>query len=134
MSDADSAEQVPLFETSLTQLQQIVDDLESGRGGLEQSLARFEEGVRLLRTCYQILGDAERKIELLVKTDAAGNPVAVPFDAEATYTPGQPAAKKAPRRRAATKSSAAETPVADSPPSPPDIGGGDAASGKPRLF
>lgn len=75
----------PNFEQSLNELQQIVTQLEGGTLGLEQSLAEFERGVKLLRTCYRVLENAEQKIELLVGFDAQGEPVTEPFDAAATY-------------------------------------------------
>src|SRR5689334_16309995 len=93
------------FEGSLSQLQQIVHDLEDGQLGLELSLSRFEEGIRILRSCFRILEQAEQRIEILTGQDAAGNPLTAPFDATATFEGGekQPA-KKPGRRRAATKS------------------------------
>ena len=101
------------FESALTQLQEIVSDLEEGDLGLEPSLARFEEGIRLLRSCYQILEQAEQKIEILTGQDAAGNPVAVPFDATATFESAEkPAARKPGRRRTATKTDGANDPAA----------------------
>lgn len=75
----------PSFETSLAELQQIVTQLEAGALGLEQSLGEFERGVKLLRTCYRFLEDAEQKIELLVGFNEQGEPVTEPFDAAATY-------------------------------------------------
>ena len=106
------------FETALTQLQEIVSDLEEGDLGLEPSLARFEEGIRLLRNCYQILEQAEQKIEILTGQDATGNPVAVPFDGTATFEGTEkPAARKPGRRRTATKADGANDPAA-----PQDVG------------
>jgi exodeoxyribonuclease VII small subunit len=81
MEPADS----PNFETSLAELQQIVAKLEDGSVGLDASLAEFERGVKLLRTCYQILENAEQKIELLVGLNEQGVPVTQPFDATATF-------------------------------------------------
>ena len=72
------------FEESLAELQKVVADLESGETGLEQSMERFEQGIALLRSCYQILDRAEQRIEILTGTDADGNPVTEPFDASAT--------------------------------------------------
>lgn len=97
----------PSFEGALSQLQQIVHDLEEGELGLEPSLARFEQGIRLLRNCYQILEQAEQKIEILTGQDAAGNPVTAAFDAAATFEGTEKPAKKPGRRRAATKTEAA---------------------------
>ena len=103
----------PSFEGALSQLQQIVHDLEEGDLGLEPSLARFEEGIKLLRNCYQILEQAEQKIEILTGQDAAGNPLTAPFDATATFEGAEKPAKKPGRRRVATKG---EPPAADSGP------------------
>ncbi len=76
---------LPSFESSLTDLQQIVSRLEDGSLGLEQSLAEFERGVKLLRTCYRILENAEQKVELLIGFNEQGTPMTEPFDATATY-------------------------------------------------
>jgi exodeoxyribonuclease VII small subunit len=107
------------FEGSLAQLQQIVDDLEEGQLGLEVSLTRFEEGIRLLRSCYHILEQAEQRIEILTGQDAAGNPVTAPFDSTATFEGGERPAKKPGRRRAGAKS---ESPAGEAPPAPADEG------------
>src|SRR5262245_24358749 len=64
----------PNFESSLAELQQIVAQLEGGTLGLDESLAEFERGVKLLRTCYQMLETAEQKIELLVGFNEKGEP------------------------------------------------------------
>jgi exodeoxyribonuclease VII small subunit len=101
----------PNFEQSLNELQQIVSQLESGALGLEQSLAEFERGVKLLRTCYRVLEEAERKIELLVGFDAQGEPVTEPFDATATYDAKE---QTVGRRRSGKKSAAKPHP--ESPP------------------
>jgi exodeoxyribonuclease VII small subunit len=99
----------PTFEASLAQLQQIVNDLEEGHLGLETSLARFEEGIRLLRSCYTILEAAEQKIEILAGLNEAGEPVTEPFDASATFEGDEKPARKPGRRRSAAK----EQPKAD---------------------
>ncbi|NOX56604.1 MAG: exodeoxyribonuclease VII small subunit [Planctomycetes bacterium] len=72
------------FEESLEELQQIVSELEEGEIGLEESLQRFEKGIALLRSCYQILERAEQRIEMLVGFNDDGEPVTEPFDASAT--------------------------------------------------
>lgn len=74
----------PSFEQALAALEQIVRDLEDGRLGLAESLARYEQGVKLLKNCYTQLEQAERRIELLTGIDAAGNAVVAPFDDTAT--------------------------------------------------
>jgi exodeoxyribonuclease VII small subunit len=74
----------PSFEASLAELEQIVRQLEEGQLGLSDSLARYELGVRRLKECYQLLERAERRIELLERVDAEGQPVTRPFDGAAT--------------------------------------------------
>jgi exodeoxyribonuclease VII small subunit len=67
------------FEASLARLEDIVQELEKGDLGLEQSLKLFEEGIKLSRICTKRLDDAERRVEILLK-DKAGNMVAQPFE------------------------------------------------------
>ncbi len=71
-------EAAPSFEEAVGRLETIVRDLEDGETGLDESLARYEEGVRLLRRCYEMLERAERKIALLSGVDADGNPITTP--------------------------------------------------------
>ena len=75
-------EPIPSFEEAVLRLEAIVRELEDGETGLDESLARYEEGVKLLRRCYEMLQRAERKIELLSGVDAEGNPIATPIDDE----------------------------------------------------
>jgi exodeoxyribonuclease VII small subunit len=63
----------------MERLEDIVRDLEDGDLGLDQSLQRYEEGVKYLKICHQKLKDTELKIELLTGLDAEGNPVTAPF-------------------------------------------------------
>ena len=72
------------FEQALERLELVVKDLESTETGLDRSLERYEDGVRLLKRCRAILDEAERKIRLLTGVDAAGNPITQDFDAAAT--------------------------------------------------
>lgn len=57
------------FETSLTELEQIVERLESGDLSLDDSLELFEKGIKLSRDCRTRLHEAERRIEILMKDD-----------------------------------------------------------------
>ena len=69
------------FEKDLERLEQIVKDLEEGDLALDDSLKRFEEGVRLARACEKALAQAEKRIEVLSK-DSEGNLVSEPLDAD----------------------------------------------------
>lgn len=55
------------FEQALGKLERIVEQIESGQIGLEESIARYEEGVALIKQCRTILDAAEKKIQLLAK-------------------------------------------------------------------
>ena len=67
-------------KTLSKELEKIVAELESGKLGLSDALARYEEGVKHLKGCQQLLEMAERKIELLSGVDADGNPITEPFE------------------------------------------------------
>jgi exodeoxyribonuclease VII small subunit len=86
------------FEDALAELEQVVRDLEDGQVGLEQSLARYERGVGLIKACYAQLRDAEQRILLVTGTDEEGQPILQPFQHTGTE---QSAAVGAPRPAAA---------------------------------
>jgi exodeoxyribonuclease VII small subunit len=67
------------FEQALAELDRIVRELEDGKVGLEESLARYEQGVALLKKCYGQLRRAELRIQELVGIDEQGNPITKPF-------------------------------------------------------
>ena len=56
------------FEESLAQLEAIMAELEGGELPLDKMMARYEKGVAALQLCRKVLDEAEKKIELLVKT------------------------------------------------------------------
>jgi exodeoxyribonuclease VII small subunit len=79
------SEQTPLsFEAALTELESVLRDLEDGSMALDTSLARYEQGVNLLRTCYERLQQAEQKIQQLTGVDENGQPTLRPFDHESS--------------------------------------------------
>ena len=63
----DATDAKPSFESALTQLESIVESMESGEIPLAELLAKFEEGNKLLKICETRLKDAEMKIEILKK-------------------------------------------------------------------
>jgi exodeoxyribonuclease VII small subunit len=111
----------PTFESALSELQEVVRALEEGTLGLDESIARFERAISLLRRCYAELSRAEQKIELLSGFDRAGNAVSVPFDAAATLDASNAAPGK---RRNKAKGQKAE-PEPQEPPSLPEERGDD---------
>ena len=62
-------ESSPAFEDILGRLGTVVELLESGEMALEESLALFEEGVRLSRLGSARLDEAERRVERLLHDD-----------------------------------------------------------------
>ncbi len=58
------------FEDALQRLERIVDQLEAGNLGLEESLKVFEEGVGLARRCARYLDEAEKRVELLTRDES----------------------------------------------------------------
>ena len=63
----------------MKQLEKIVEELESGDLPLEKALKKFEEGVKLSKTCNKKLDEIEQKVTMLVK-DTAGNMVEKPLN------------------------------------------------------
>lgn len=53
------------FEEALQRLEKIVEDMESGKLGLDEMVGRFEEGMRLVDFCEKKLNEVEQKIEIL---------------------------------------------------------------------
>lgn len=60
------------FEASLDQLEQLVQRMEQGELGLDDSLAAYEQGVALYRRCQQALDQAELRVKLLSDNDPDG--------------------------------------------------------------
>ena len=58
------------FESALSDLESHVRKLDSGDLALEDSLATFEAGVRLVRECSELLDDAEQRVSELTETPA----------------------------------------------------------------
>lgn len=75
------------FEDALVELEKIVNDLEDGSIGLEQSLKRYEEGVALLRRCHEQLRQVEQRIVEVTGKDEAGNAVLRPFEHSSAVRP-----------------------------------------------
>ncbi len=56
------------LEKALKDLETIVDELESGDLPLDKAMKRFEDGIKLTRSCQAALKDAEQKVEILLKS------------------------------------------------------------------
>ncbi len=56
------------LEKSLADLEELVEELESGDLPLEKAMKKFEEGIKLTRGCQTALKEAEQKVEILLKS------------------------------------------------------------------
>ncbi|VAX19944.1 hypothetical protein MNBD_NITROSPINAE02-1367 [hydrothermal vent metagenome] len=68
------------FEMALKKLEEIVTKLEDGDLELEKAIDLFEEGVKMSRLCRNKLGEAEKKIEKLVKDSGGEFTTTEPMD------------------------------------------------------
>ena len=57
------------FEESMKNLEGIVTELEKGNLNLDESVKKFEEGMKIAKQCNKILEDAEKKITILLEKD-----------------------------------------------------------------
>ena len=55
------------FEEQMEKLEQIVEELEKGNLNLDDSVAKFEEGMQISKECNKMLEEAEKKITILDK-------------------------------------------------------------------
>jgi exodeoxyribonuclease VII small subunit len=88
------------FEQALAALEEIVRDLEDGQTSLEDALSRYEAGVKLLKSCYRQLNQAEQRIVQLTGVDEEGTPLLQPFEHSATAEP-EPAEPRKRRKKSA---------------------------------
>lgn len=68
------------FETALSRLERITEELEDGELSLESSLKKFDEGIKLAGFCSEQLTEARAKVELLLEKE--GKLEAIPFDGQ----------------------------------------------------
>jgi exodeoxyribonuclease VII small subunit len=69
------------FDDVLKELEEIVSTLERGNLSLEESLKKFERGIKLSTYCLKKLNEAEKKIETLVEK-AGGESIVIPYKEE----------------------------------------------------
>jgi exodeoxyribonuclease VII small subunit len=86
------------FEEAMAELEQVVRDLEDGSISLEESLARYERGVGLIKRCYAQLRDAEQRIIQVTGTEE-GQPILQPFQHTGTASAGTEVKRPGPRKR-----------------------------------
>lgn len=91
-------EKTPSFEEALADLDQIVHELEAGETSLEDSLARYERGITLLKQCYAQLRQVEQRVVLLTGEGEDGRPLTQPFESPGSDTLERPDARRRPPR------------------------------------
>ena len=57
------------LEESMKKLETIVTELENGDLNLDESVQKFEDGMKLAKKCNEILEEAEKKITILLEKD-----------------------------------------------------------------
>ncbi len=57
------------FEETIKELELIANQLEKGDLNLDESVSKFEEGMKLSKTCSEILENAEKRISILIKNE-----------------------------------------------------------------
>ena len=81
-SPAGPREPALTFEAALERLRTIVEELERGELTLDESIARYEEGMKLSKWLTQQLDDAEKRIERLIAGDDKTPPTTQPMEFE----------------------------------------------------
>ena len=84
------------FEVALAELETILRELEDGTTSLEDALARYERGVRILKACYGQLRDAEQRIRQLTGVGEDGSPEFKAFDHAASVEVAKPSRRPKP--------------------------------------
>ena len=69
------------FESNLEKIEAIVEELEAGELDLQGSMERYQDGVKSLKRCYDLLRAAEQQVKMLVR-DAGGELSEQPFESE----------------------------------------------------
>ncbi len=76
-----AAESAPTFETAMTRLEKVVEEMGSDKLPLEDLITRYEEGIKLVKVCEERLQSVEKRVEILTRT-VTGDPQLTPFDPE----------------------------------------------------
>ncbi len=69
--ESEPASESPSFEQMMARLEELVKHLERGDLSLDESIRAFEEGIKLVKQCTSVLGEAEKKIQRLTEEGAA---------------------------------------------------------------
>lgn len=92
------------FESALAEVEQVVEQLESGELGLSESLVQYERGIEKIKRCHQVLEQVEKRIAVLTSVDEDGTPSLEPVDLggesglQESDADGKPAGKRASKK------------------------------------
>jgi exodeoxyribonuclease VII small subunit len=79
MPTAKKTEPAQNFEGAMDRLEEIVEQMESGKMMLEELIVRYEEGMKLVKVCQERLASAEQRIEIITRNNA-GKPIVRDFE------------------------------------------------------
>ena len=57
------------FEEQIQELETIINELENGKLNLDDSVVKFEEGMKISKECNKMLENAEKKITILLNDE-----------------------------------------------------------------
>lgn len=57
------------FEEQIEELEKIINELENGNLNLDDSVVKFEEGMKISKECNKMLENAEKKITILLNDE-----------------------------------------------------------------
>lgn len=57
------------FEKAMEELEKITTELEKGNLSLDESVEKFEEGMKLSKKCNDMIEKAEKKITMLIQKE-----------------------------------------------------------------
>jgi exodeoxyribonuclease VII small subunit len=83
MNEAKKQQDLPSFETAMERLEDIVSSMEGERMSLEDMVASYEEGVKLLRICRQRIDTAKQRVELITADLEGGKATLSSFEPSA---------------------------------------------------
>ena len=85
------------YSDVVERLRQVVEALEGGELSLEESLEKFGEGINLVKRGEKLLGEAEKRVEQLLRDEGRTQTLNAP--------PPSPSGPAAPSARAAARRS-----------------------------
>jgi exodeoxyribonuclease VII small subunit len=59
----------PDLESSIAEINKLIEQMEQGELSLEQSLEKFERGITLIKHCQKVLAEAEQKVQILIQNN-----------------------------------------------------------------